>query len=564
MAYIEDLQNGTVIHLTGLQTLIGRSQRCEVVLDDHTVSRQHASIRQEGGQFFLRDLSSRNGTLLDGERLSDEALLFPGSTIEICDQTWKFWADDADDELSSHTVFLDPGITDDGSAIVSEMDVRRADQNQRLTINTSAKLAALLQITSCLKRTLDQNTLFSNTLDELFTIFPQADQGRVLLLEKSAYGKNTRSVLVTKAVKSRTPGASGELRVSRTLVQRALDERCALLSADVGTDSRFNISESIVDLNVRSMICAPLVVEEDQDGKTEEEPLGVILLYSSNPNKRFLENDLEVLVAVAAQVTLAVENSKMYEVRLREDGIAKELDMARQVQLGFLPDTIPNIPGYQFDGRYQAAQSLSGDYYDYIPLPDGRWAVVAADVAGHGVAASLLMAKLSAETRFAVVSDPQPAKAMEALDEALTRKTGNGRMVTAVICILDPEKHTVTLCNAAHMPVLHKKENGSLVQVGTDTSGPPLGFFRGEERHETTVHLKPGELLFLYSDGITDAQNLEERPYTCQRFEKFLRETPHYDVAILGSLVFEELRRHMGDADQVDDICLVCFGRERE
>ena len=162
------------------------------------------------------------------------------------------------------------------------------------------------------------------------------------------------------------------------------------------------MAESIVDFHIRSMICAPLV---DRDGNS----LGVIQLDTLDPRNRFKKDDLDVLVSVACQAAFAVENAQLHEAAMHDQAIRRELAVAHEVQRGFLPSAAPRIPEYDFFEFYEPANQLGGDYYDYVELPGGRLAVVVADVSGKGISASLLMAKLSAETRYCLASEPSPA-----------------------------------------------------------------------------------------------------------------------------------------------------------
>ena len=142
----------------------------------------------------------------------------------------------------------------------------------------------------------------------------------------------------------------------------------------------------------------------------EGEALGVIQLDALDPLNRFRQEDLDVLASVASQAAFAIENAQLHEAAMHDQALRRELAVAHEVQRGFLPAAAPHIPGYDFFEFYQPANQLGGDYYDYIELPGGRLAVVVADVSGKGISAALLMAKLSAETRFCLASEPQPAR----------------------------------------------------------------------------------------------------------------------------------------------------------
>ena len=218
-----------------------------------------------------------------------------------------------------------------------------------------------------------------------------------------------------KAVKYRRHDDTQSVRISRTIVNNVMTSKEAILSADAATDARFDMAESIVDFHIRSMMCAPLI---DRDGDS----LGVIQLDTLDPRNRFEQDDLDVLVSVACQAAFAVENAQLHEAAMREQAIKRELAVAHEVQRGFLPSARRAIPEYEFFEFYEPANQLGGDYYDYVELPGGRLAVVVADVSGKGISASLLMAKLSAETRYCLASEPSPAAAVGPAQSPLLRQ----------------------------------------------------------------------------------------------------------------------------------------------
>ena len=184
------------------------------------------------------------------------------------------------------------------------------------------------------------------------------------------------------------------------------------------SDVRFKASESIVDFHIRSVMCAPLITSQG-------EVTGVIQIDTSDQRNRFNRDDLEVLASVACQAAIAVENAELHEMAVRDQKRSRELEVAHDVLRGFLPSPSPRIEGYDFFHFYEPANELGGDYYDYIPLPGRRLAVVVADVSGKGIPASLLMARLSADVRYCLASEPSPAEAVAQLEpRVLFRRLG--------------------------------------------------------------------------------------------------------------------------------------------
>ena len=168
------------------------------------------------------------------------------------------------------------------------------------------------------------------------------------------------------------------------------------------------------------------------------------------------------------EVSNAIQQAQMHEQALRQRELERDMQLAIEVQKGFLPDQRPALAGYEFFDFYQPAAQVGGDYFDYIPLPDGRCAIVVADVVGHGVAAALLMAKLSAETKFALFSEPTPAAAVTRLNERICA-TNMQRFVTMIMVVLDPARHRAVIVNAGHMAPLHHRAQTDLLFAVDDS-----------------------------------------------------------------------------------------------
>jgi len=313
------------------------------------------------------------------------------------------------------------------------------------------------------------------------------------------------------------------------------------------------MSESIVDFHIRSMICAPLVAG---DG----EALGVIQLDALNRRNRFEQADLEMLASVASQAAFAIENAQLHESAMRDEAMKQELAVAHEVQRGFLPTAAPRIPEYDFFEFYEPANQLGGDYYDYVELPGGRLAVVVADVSGKGISASLLMAKLSAETRYCLASEPDPSQAVARLNRAFCDSVWEDRFVTMVLAVLDPRRHEVTVVNAGHLPPLLRRGRNAVSPIGVGDAGLPVGVKREADYKEVKMQLAPGEALVLYTDGITEAMNAGDELYGLPRLLMLL-ESDIDRVSLLGRRILDDVKRFVGARSQSDDMCLTCFGR---
>ncbi len=268
------------------------------------------------------------------------------------------------------------------------------------------------------------------------------------------------------------------------------------------------------------------------------------------------------MVSAACQAAFAVENAQLHEAALHDQALKRELAVAHEVQRGFLPAAAPKIPEYDFFDFYEPASQLGGDYYDYVELPGGRLAIVVADVSGKGISASLLMAKLSAETRFCLASEPELAQAMGRLNRTFCDSNWEDRFITMVLAVLDPRRHELTIVNAGHLPPLWRSAAGLVEPMAETESNMPLGVDRNIDYVPCVMPLLPGDSLILYTDGITEAMNMKDELYGFPRLLAAISaDAP--GVNLLGRHILDDVKRFVGVRTQSDDMCLACLGRAR-
>ncbi len=397
-------QQGRRYDLKGDKYVLGRHPDCDIVIEVGAVSRNHCQIVRDGGGYALEDLGSRNGTFVNDEspKVEGKRPLRLGDVLRVCEVSFTYLSDvpspgDGHGNAPAGPLNkmidgagLGAFLVDDdktpGSTVMSKLDVSSSSRGGlHVSASPEVKLAAMIEITQNLSRVLALDEVLPQVLKSLFKIFVQADRGFIVL--ETPEGK-----LIPRWVRLRREDASDTLRISRTIIRHVMDSKEAIISADAAGDERFEMSQSIADFRIRSMMCAPLL---DSEGKA----FGALQIDTLDQRKRFQDEDLELLVSTASQAAIAIQNAQLHESALRQREMERDMQLAHDVQHGFLPEQHPNLPGYEFFDYYQPADQIGGDYFDYIPLPDGRVAIVVADVVGHGVAAALLMAKLSAEAR---------------------------------------------------------------------------------------------------------------------------------------------------------------------
>ena len=437
----------------------------------------------------------------------------------------------------------DPGDSGTGDAL---LDLSSATGRLQFTASPQVKLEALMEITKNLSRVISLDKVLPGVLDSLFRIFMQADRGFVVL-------RDAKGTLVPLWTKVRRENASDQHRISRTIVDQVMETREAILSADAASDERFEMSQSIADFRIRSMMCAPLLDNENN-------AMGVLQVDTLNLRKRFQQEDLEVLANVATQSGIAIDNARMHEEALQCRAIDRDLEVAYEVQKAFLPIRPPQIEGYSFYDYYEPANTVGGDYFDYIELRDGRVAVLVADVVGCGIGTTLMMARVSAESRFSLANEPVVSEAVTKLNDVICGLNLD-RFVTMIMVVIDPKTHEATIVNAGHMAPIWKKSTGEVEEPGLGLEGLPLGIDAGHKYKRQTIKLDPGDSLTLYTDGINECSN-GDGMYGIERLHELVR-LGDSDPAQLGDKIVSDVRSYLDRQPQVDDMCLIVLGRDR-
>jgi sigma-B regulation protein RsbU (phosphoserine phosphatase) len=518
--------------------LVGRDESCQIEIDDDSVSRRHARLVLENGTYSIEDLQSRNGTLVNGKKLRGKAALKDRDRIEIGITLFEF--------RSSPSVQYESGSGANPNVLCS-MDATRVGEAVA-PVNAEGKLKAILQITNALGKTLDLRAVLARMLDGLFQIFPQADRGLVLLRDGNR--------LKPAAVKDRR-GKQERIEYSKTIISKAVAERKAILSRDVAQDDEIPSAASITQLNIRSVMCVPLL---SQDAKV----LGVIQLDIQDRTRKFDAEDMEILTSVASQAAVSVEHAWLHRESMKHARMERELSFARDVQHSFLPSEMPELPGYSFWAYYKPARQVGGDFYDFLRLPNGREAVLLGDVAGKGVPAALMMVKVSGLCKLALLSHPDRlGEAMSELNREVFDAGTDKGFVTLVVCVLDPESHGVDVAIAGHVPPLFRRADSTIDdKVGYDARGRPLGVEREVDYQTDRTQLAPGELVVLSSDGISEAMNAAEEPYAIGRVREQLVRTQGQGPAETGEMLLADVREYVADSEQRDDVSLVIFRRD--
>lgn len=519
--------------------VIGRNPECDIVLSVSAVSREHAKIIWKNDKFYIEDLKSRNLTILNETKVeADKPMpLVHGDKIKICDFLCEYY-----DEA---VIVADPDGVDPGT-VVSSVQAGASSINV-LASQPAERLRVLLEISNSLARTVEVGPLLPRILEGLFQVFRQADRGFFIVQDANGH-------FVPKAIKTRREKDEQSARFSRTILNKCMDNAEALLIEDTAQNGDIHLAASISDFKVRSVMAAPLV---SSDG----EVFGILQVDTQDRTRKFTQDDLQLLVAVANQAAVALDNVKLHETLNLRQKMEREIELAVEVQKCFLPNRLPDVPEYDFFAHYKAAREVGGDFYGFLKMSENRLALSVGDVAGKGVPAALLMARVSGDVNLAVLSESDASHAVMKLNYLFHQAGIPDRFVAFLLCILDPASGSVTLVNAGQVPPLLRRADGTIEEyAANERNGLPLGVIEDFTYEAVQVVLQPGDCLLLCTDGITDANNLKKEQFGKERLVTTMKSGPQ-DAKSLGQHVLRNVEQFATAPEQFDDLTMVCLSR---
>lgn len=543
------LQGGEAIpyELDRDEFVLGRHPECTIQLQSNMVSRKHARVFVDGGQPFVEDLGSGNGTFVNGKKIEGRSLLKHDDRIKLGPILLRFESSAGAKAAAAHgaTQAFNISLEDGDGAIMDTVD--SGGGFGLLEVQPEAKLKGVLEISRALAGTVDLEKLLPKILDTLFVVFPHADRGCILLQDPET-GK-----MIPRAYKHRQAAADDSVKLSRTILNKVLTDKHGILSADASSDSRFEQASSISNLTIRSMMCVPLL-------SLAGEPMGVIHIDTQNPLQRFAKDDLDLLMAVAGQAALSYESARLLQSHIDKQKQDNEMEIARGVQQALLPSGLPEIDGYEFYASYDTAQAVGGDYYDVLTLDDGIICLSFGDVAGKGVPASLVMSRMASVVQSTLQHVRKVEDAAAAINNHMCANAVEGRFVTYVLVLLNTKTHEMSLVIAGHMSPIIRKPDGTIEEFNEDSVGLPIGVVEDFEFEAITRPINPGETVVIYTDGVSEAMNPNGDLYTEERVREFVRNSKS-NAEDLGKAILADVRRHAAGRAQNDDITIMTFGR---
>lgn len=284
-------------------------------------------------------------------------------------------------------------------------------------------------------------------------------------------------------------------------------------------------------------------------------PIGVLRVYTGELH-RFSAFEAGLLRAMAAQAASAIETARLYQEELQAERVRKQIAMAGDVQRRMIPANPPQHPALTFGTIYEPSLGVGGDFYDFIEMPDGRVGIAIADVVGKGIPAALMMASVRSVLRATAARGLGLGRLMQEVNRHLARDTLANEFATLFYCVVSPDGRRLTYCNAGHNPPLVLRD-GKMREL--DKGGLVIGIHRDERYGQSQVPLHPGDVILLYTDGITEALNFEGQRFGTDRLRESLRKYGPMDAQQIVKNILWDVRRFVGLAEQSDDQTLVAL-----
>lgn len=410
----------------------------------------------------------------------------------------------------------------------------------------SDRLEMLYQLSQAFNSSLDLDQVLNRVMDEVI-IATHAERGFVML--KAPDGK--MAFRVARGIDQKTI-YDPRFQVSLSIVDQVSEQGQPILTSDAQTDARFSMRQSVMILGLRSILCVPLI--------RKDEVIGVIYVDNRIQAGIFSQSDLELLTAIASNAAIAIENARLYQVAVEKGRLEKELQMALQVQASLLPTETPKVPGWEFAARWQPAQQVAGDYYDFIQEKDGDLSVVIADVSGKGMTAALFMALSRSLVRASLDLARTPARGIYHANQLICRDATQSMFITVFYAWLSAQNNQVTYVNAGHNPPL-LCHSGARHMKELTLTGRALGLLTSSTYTQQTVELEVGDYIVLYTDGVTDALDANEKPFGMQRLRQVVQGMCKAPAQEILNAVVQAVSDYTGTADPYDDITLVVIKR---
>ncbi len=549
------------------QVRIGRGAANEVAVgEDRGISKCHARLFASGGRVWVEDTGSRNGTFVNEKQVGFRHPLEDGDTIRLGNTSLVFRRHVKESPPDTFTL---PGMT----CIISIKDFQDQWKTREATAKAAPELVAppkqtagptatpappaaglavdalaaevkrfgvLQEIASSLLDQRDLNRLFHDCLQLIVSVVP-ARRGCLMMIEHDEL--QVKSYWTGGRVAD-TPAAADIIQFSRTVQRLVIEKKSAVLTTNVENDPQLEEARSIIVQGIKSIMCVPLW--------NGEKTYGLIYLDSPSIEKDFNKDNLQLLTAIANLVTMKIENYLYIQELLEKKAMEKELEYAADVQKFLIPERFPQLSDLDGAVFYRSCLQLAGDYYNVFVLPDGCYLFIIADVMGKGMGAALLTASLHAYLNSLCERELDLGELLGDLNRRIHTQCDGQIFVTLFALAVDAASGHARYCNAGHNEAIRVREDGSsdlLVEGGPILGILPEGVFQMAE-----VELGDGDLLLLYTDGLTEAANDADEFFGRDRVVQFLVQERANTPDEICQRLIQAVEKFQGAKPQRDDL----------
>ncbi len=536
--------------LEGERYAVGRSRGSEIAFpDDPSLSRSHFVLERDGDGWAVHDLGSKNGTQVDGERIVERCRLHPGSRIEAGQIVFIFEPGSEPRPDPVH-FYAAPDTEIPKGTVMTDLRGLLSGERTVPTPGGSAPAVAA-----------KPGGLFANPAvralmkagKELSGHRPLPDLFRLILdLSIEAVGAERAILMTLEGDRLVTQASHGEgFRISNTVRDRVLESGTSLLVTDVLQDEAWAARQSISEQQVRTMMAVPL--------QTETRVIGMMYLDSRYFVREFTPDDLSLLTVLANVAATRIEQERLRILEELQRSTQRDMSQAADIQQRFLPRGAPSIPGLEVAGHNAPCRTVGGDYYDFISCPDGRIGVVLGDVAGKGMPAALMMTGLQATLHALAAEVCDLPHLVSRLDRFVADRAPDNRFVSLFFGVLEAATGDLNYCNAGHNPPYLVRVDGSVERL--PGGGTMLGILPDVAYEEQHCRLDPGDVVMLYSDGVTEMTNPQDEEFGEERLAEVLRtrrrESPQAIIDAVNNAVVE----FAAGVPPADDLTLVVVRR---
>lgn len=534
------------------RTTVGRAEDNDLPLADAFSSGHHILINRVDDAYRLRDSGSKNGTYLNGKKVSGEVELKKGDEILVGSTRLIF-----DKEVSSNVEITEVPGSRNVNTIIHLNDILRK-RDIETTIQEMATPADVLKAKSDIRSLAVINAvsqalalhqplaeLMERIMDLIFENVPM-DRGVLMLKE----GNPPQPISKVIRIHNRNL-ARQKIKVSQSIVNLALEKHSAVLITNASLDPRLGGQDSVITLNIRSAICVPLW--------NNREIIGVLYADRTALLEQFTEDDLRLLTLLANLAAVKIQGALDLERLFESERMKKELSQAAQIQKDLLPRQNPVCGKFSIAGTNIPAEQVGGDYYDFISIDPGRLGIIIADVSGKGISAALLMASLRAALHVEIRPEIKINDMAGRLNDFVHQSAAVNRFITFFFCELDLTTGGLKYINAGHNPPLLVRRGGEIGRL--EPGGFCLGMFPSVVYEAREVCLEVGDAVVLFTDGVTDSRDTENREFGEDRLIEAVRKNIDRPSEEIIDRVRAELEDFSKGTPPFDDMTLVVMKR---